>query len=514
MKLTFTTKDSISKILHTLEKLPSYKSITIYIVPDHEIFLHDRWGKQIHETIQTYQLQVVFSCSDLHSKRYFDRIWLSTRLQLPNSRSSLGARIITFFQQWWRLWSTWLLPKKQWLSTLVFLAEAGVIVVILYIFWWLLSPTALITIIPAHQMEPIVYNFLMMPASTSWDRFSFDNSSDQLVIPYKTGSVKTTESMAYPIQKIDYEITNAVIEATLYNTMPSTYSLIQGTTFVTKDGIPFKTNEAISLPAWVSEEEPSSVTIMLEALPYEDDGIPVGQRWNLQKDAVLYIKQLPESSKSHLIYATPTQLIQKWSTTEHGTVRASDLDSIQVSLNRTLQLRKKELLYQHVKNPQFFVLPFDDMISLHIDKFSTPTPVGSTWSTVEWEVTYSIDYATVSRKDISDAMHTYVGQRPQNDLSLLALQRQSVIFYSKRAISTGVYVVPTKVDLLWWYNFSSDATNLIEDMRSKIAWKTREEAKAILLAYPQVWDVRIRIRPPWYETLPPVSARIDFTRDD
>lgn len=326
----------------------------------------------------------------------------------------------------------------------------------------------------------------------------------------------TTEELWFPLQKIEYDITNARIEATLTNTLAAPFSLVQWTTFITDDGLLFKSDAAITIPAAsVSGGDEASwgtVTVVLEALAYQENWLPIGERGNLHVDTHLYIKNLSESMEDKLIYAIPDKLLKEWVTIERGVVRENDVASVEESLRRNLQQRKKELLYEHVKQGDRIIVPFDDLISLYVEDFSTTTPAWSTWSTVEWEVTYRIEYASIARSDLEKAIHVYLDQRPQQMLSLLALQRQNVIFYDPRKTGTGVYIVPTKFDVLRGYNFTQDSTNLLEDIRAKIAGKTKEEAQQIMITYEQIGNVDISIRPPRYDTLPPVASRINFSR--
>lgn len=403
-------------------------------------------------------------------------------------------------------------PQKKGLSALVLLAEVGVIGVILYLFRWLLSPTASISITPSHSTESIVYNFLITPAASTED---FSNKP-QLQLQYSTWYITTTEELTFPLQKIEYEITNARIEATITNTLPSAFSLVQWTTFTTEEGIIFKTDVAVTIPAAEAVDWENIILwttkVYLDALPYQENWLPIGERGNLHADTHLYIKNLAESNEDKLIYAIPDKLIQQWATTERGIVHENDVANVEASLRNMLQQRKKELLYQHVKQWERIIVPFDELITLEVQNFSTTTPAGSTWSTVEWEVTYRIDYVSISRADLEKSIHKYLSQRPQDVLTLLALQRQNIIFYTPRETWTGVYIVPTKFDVLRGYNFSDDTTNLLEDMRAKIAGKTKQEAHAILIWYEQVWNIDITIRPPRYDTLPPIASRIDFSR--
>ncbi len=60
MKLQFDKKDSIYKIFKTINKIPSYRAVTIFIDGQNPFFRNLRRGKQIMELIEQHHLQATF----------------------------------------------------------------------------------------------------------------------------------------------------------------------------------------------------------------------------------------------------------------------------------------------------------------------------------------------------------------------------------------------------------------------------------------------------------------------
>ena len=162
MKLTFKAQDSIYKIFKTLQKIPSYKKVKVFIDHQHSLFHHQRRGEQIKEEIEKNHLQVVFVCKTLAAKEYFNNCELATQYN-PASRLQRARQSIEWLAFWSKKAHKNLLVKKTYLSYLVLLSEWAVIFLVIYFFWNVLSPNATLHITPAHHVESIVYNFRFFP---------------------------------------------------------------------------------------------------------------------------------------------------------------------------------------------------------------------------------------------------------------------------------------------------------------------------------------------------------------
>lgn len=74
MKLHFDKKDSIYKIFKTINKVPSYRSVTISIDPHHAFFHNQRRGKQVMELIEQHHLQAIFLATTTQAHDYLTSI--------------------------------------------------------------------------------------------------------------------------------------------------------------------------------------------------------------------------------------------------------------------------------------------------------------------------------------------------------------------------------------------------------------------------------------------------------
>ncbi|USN55316.1 MAG: hypothetical protein H6765_01605 [Candidatus Peribacteria bacterium] len=52
MRLHFDKDDSIYKIFKTIRKIPSYRTVKIFIDAEHDFFATKRWGQEVLESLE------------------------------------------------------------------------------------------------------------------------------------------------------------------------------------------------------------------------------------------------------------------------------------------------------------------------------------------------------------------------------------------------------------------------------------------------------------------------------
>ena len=162
MRVQFDANDSIYKIFKTIRKIPSYRSIKIFIDPAHEFFTNDRWGKEILESLSKNNIDATFIVKDLKSKRYFEDLDAPVMYQQQNIfykmlRSGYQFVFAT------RDFHNSLLIKQNYISYLVIATEVAVIGGVLYLFWGMISPNAKIVVRPGITIDAIVYSYQYYP---------------------------------------------------------------------------------------------------------------------------------------------------------------------------------------------------------------------------------------------------------------------------------------------------------------------------------------------------------------
>ncbi len=80
-------------------------------------------------------------------------------------------------------------------------------------------------------------------------------------------------------------------------------SLLPNTILVNDDGITFKTDARVTIPPG-NPAQPGKIDVDVRAEKIAENGMIVGELGNITQDSVLYVKKLPESMESKLVYAT------------------------------------------------------------------------------------------------------------------------------------------------------------------------------------------------------------------
>ena len=125
------------------------------------------------------------------------------------------------------------------------------------------------------------------------------------------------------------------------------------------------------------------------------------------------------------------------------------------------------------------------------------------------DVTFNFLY--LKRSDIVKAFTQYVTERQSDSIELISINPNSLIFIQELSYVNGsdsVFMIPTKVSIYQWYDFKRDLKWIIPAIRTNIAWKSLEEARKLILQYPEISSVKINLWIFQWDVLPNVKSRI------
>ena len=158
MKLFFLKDNSLYKIFKTLEKVPNNKTVHIYIDPEHAFFDNERRGKQLQEIIHEKKLKAFFVTKTEKARNFFQKIGLEVIHQEKHKiLKALNLMYLFFFNI--KNFHLQMYAKKNYIFYAIFGFETAFFLIILYLLYSLILPSTIITIIPANQVENIIYNF-------------------------------------------------------------------------------------------------------------------------------------------------------------------------------------------------------------------------------------------------------------------------------------------------------------------------------------------------------------------
>ena len=505
MKFFFVSEDSLYKIFKTLEKIPKWKNVEISIDSHHSLFDNEWWGKQIKDVLDKRQIKAVFVTKTEKSKKFFDKIWLKTNHIEKNKFMKFFRILYLFVFDIKKFHLNTLQNRKNYTLFLVFWFEVLFVFVIIYLIYSLILPGAKIDIMPSQQVETIIYNFRYYPSLDS----EYPRYSRFISIPFYTWWLDYSYNMSMNTVNVKYLQNPSYGSIKIYNKTEKDYNFVPNTRFVTDDGRLFQTTNRVELPAWY-QWVPWEVIINIKAMEKDEDGILLWKRWNITKWTNLYIRNLKQSMFLKEIYAVAMNDFTWWSLMTDGVVTQKDIDLLSEKLVFYVSQQKKNIAKQNFNIKDSLLLAFDNTIHSTIKNINIPHQVWEEISVLSGHVDIHLDFFYVKWEDLIQSFSTYINQRPSDKTQLISINKDSLSFFEEDWISEkdGTFIVPTKIDIIQWYDFKKDVVGILEDIKSQIVWWDKETARKYILNFPEISSAKIRVTPAWYNNIPKLKSRI------
>ncbi len=501
MKLQFDRNDSFYKIHKILEKLKTKKSVIIEIHPQNSVFDNIWFGKELIDTLNENNIDYQFICKDNKTRKYYKQLGTEPILDKGNSFFRAYKIFYDFFIKAGNIHKE-ILRKRDYFSYILIFFEIGILFYVFRFFYQLISPNATITIRWDYTLEEIVYNFRYFPA---WQEDKYQESNF-LSIPYHTGMLSFEHTISIPVDSIKYLQKPSKWKIRVYNTSMFDYSLVANTKFVTEDGLVFTCNDRISLPPW-TKDKPTEAVVDAQAVETDLTGNLIWVKWNIIKGTKLYVKNLKESFYLKELYAVAETDFGWWESITDWTVSQKDMDILSDKLKDYVVKNKKILLQNKLKKDDKILMPYDDFMSLNITWIDFNGKIWDKLSLLDGTVHFEIWYRYIVREDFRATINKYLQERMSENRKLVNMDKNSLVFYNKYRVGEN-FAVPTKVDLVWGYDFEKDINWIKNEILSKISNKSKAEAEKVILSYPEVWFVDIKISPSWYNILPNLKSNI------
>lgn len=492
-----------------MKKVPPYKKVSITIEKNHELFKHKRWAQQLTELINQHHIDAEFQVKNSQQEEYFATAGL-------HYTTEWNKGIRWYFEKAKkRLFSTksihkQLLAKKNAPSYLIVWAEVAVLIVVGSFFRWLVSPKAEITIVPSHEIVPIVYQYWFHLA---WSGASTNSElHDQITIPYSIGNIEYNQEMTIDVQDITYSYSPANGQVEFINTLQDPVSLVWGTQLTTTWWALFTLDRRINIPAW-TENRPWKVRVNVTARDYTDEWVAIWALWNIDHWTELYIKNLEESLEDKKVIAVARRWFDNWETIGKWTVIQEDIEDIEQTILVSMEKNKRSHLQEQFNDHDtVIILPFDELITFSVNEFISTATVWDNATFVDWIVKSDLQYAYITVEDFFDSVEQYIKERPIQWKFLIDYDPHSIAFYTlnREQENPSHFTIPIKVNTIRWYNFFDDDYDLWKEMINTVKQLSRKEAKEKLLEYEEVRDVTIKLSPPRYDTLPQENQRINI----
>ncbi len=507
MKLFFLKEHSLYKIFKTIEKVPDGRTIHVYIDPEHSFFDNEWWWNQIKELLSKKQINCFFVTKTEKARYFFASLGLSV-LHQEQHRVLQFFRVIYDFFFNIKKFHLQAYAKKNYIFYVVFSFEVIFVLLILYLLYSLILPSAHIKITPSHQVENIIYNFRYYPV----EDVDYPQYSRYLSVPFFSQYVDYKYDLTVNVSNIKYIQHPSQGTVVLYNKITKDFSFLPNTKFVTSDGRMFASTKAFKIPAG-TETNPWTASVVLQAVEYDEAGVLMWTRWNIPKNTKLFIRNMKTSFYMEQLYAQAVDTFSWWTLDSQWIITQKDIDILSGKLLEYIYSQKKNIVANNFKDPTQIVLQFDNLIRTQVQNVFVQNKVWEKSSLLKWSITVRLTFFSVKRENLLTLFSTYLKQRSTDKIKALKVDQNSITFFKNIKSESGVFIVPTKVSVFQSYDFFTDINGILPDIKSRIVWLSKEKAREIIVSYPEIWGIKVIIRPPWYTTVAKLKSRIKIYID-
>lgn len=503
MKLFFLKEHSLYKIFKTIEKVPNGRTIYIYIDPEHAFFDNERWGKEIKDILQKKNLNVFFVTKTDTSKYFFSSLGLNVLHQEKHKIVKYIRLIYDFFFNI-KKFHLQVYTKKSYIFYVVFGFEILFVLIILYLLYILLLPSTRINIVPVSQVENIIYNFRYYPYNDT----QFKEQSRYLNVPYFTGYIDYKYDMTISTANIKYiqQPSQGVVE--MINKVPQDYSFIKNTRFVTEDGLQFVAVDYFELPQG-TEANPGKVLLTLQAMEQDIHWDLIWSRANISEWTKVYIKNIKNSYYVKDIYWVALKDFSGGNIFSEGIVSSGDIDILSGKLLNTLYKEKMNIVNANFKLPNTMVLNFDSLITTTVKDVQIANVPWEESPLIKWSIIARFNFNYIKIEDLLHVVDIYVKQRLYDKMKVSEVDTSSIVFFKNiKEEEKNIFIVPTKIDIKQYYDFTKDINHILPDLKNRVVGLYEDKAREILFSYPEISSFDIMIRPPWYTTVSKLKSRI------
>lgn len=510
MKFFFAKTDSLYKIFKSLEKIPSHRSVEIFIDPEHSLFDNEWWGQQIKDIIDENKIDATFVTKNRKNRDYLESVWLKTNLiKEKNIQRAINTFYLFFFNI--KKFHLQTYESKKYLFWFVFFLE------ILFIFWILrfiislIVPNANITIQASESTETIVYNVRYYPHNDPLAAVE----TRFLYVPFYTGSLSYKHELNISTANSKSISNPSHGEIKIYNKKEQEYSLLKDTQFVTSEWLIFRAIDDFVLDAW-SEEHPSERIITVRADDFDENWDLIGIRWNIPFKTQMVIKNLEESALFKDIWAETLENFYWWESEYVWDVTQQDIEHLQEQLIDQVYKKKISVVSENFPITWWFLLPFDSITTTTFDSIVIPQLSWEKISIISWEAYVTYNYNYVLWSDLYQVFMTYVNERQSENNLIVSIDSNTLQFLKDSNTTNSyeikkiwkVYSIPTQINVIQTYDFESDPKQIIPQIKDEIAGMSIDDARNyILTTYDEIWSVKIST-PLRYNSIPVVKSRI------
>lgn len=423
--------------------------------------------------------------------------WVAHRknrdLNKPTSKWALGA------------------PSGKTLGTLV----AGSLFLLIVISYVAL-PGATVTVVPQSNVVEQSTNIILANASRYGTRPTLETNGH--VLAYFPIEATIEHSLTYTSTGEIFDGTHARGAVTLFNERSTSWPLVAFTRLQTEDGLVFRTQEAVTVPA-VGPDGPGSVQVSVLSDEVDAYGRVIGSRGNIPPSS-FFLPGLREESRKTL-YARSSVAFEGGTSVVTLKVTKEDLEAARV----LVESRMREGLEQSLKEE---VARRNELNGTHLElligrgatKSDEPNIVVPDYLAETLQDSFSVQgklkvYGVAyDRTEFEAVLGEELQRRKSPEKTLVKVEGDSISYEIFELEKTpGQIKLTATIQGIEAYAFDPSDENgarLIKKIKEHIAGKSIKEAEDYVQNLPEINKVTVSSWPVWAPTIPTVFDNIEI----
>jgi hypothetical protein len=334
-------------------------------------------------------------------------------------------------------------------------------------------------------------------------------------------SITLQKTVTYSSTGQVFDGTNASGTVTLINERSTPWALVAFTRLQSDEGLVFRTQEAVTVPAATTSGY-GSADVPVLADEKDIYGRVIGERGNVGPSAFV-LPGLREESQQ-ILYGRSAAAMSGGTTIVTLQVTQEDLDASGEFLTSQLEAMAEESLEQEIEsrnalnNTNLMLLTGYGAVTLGDATISVPTQLaGALQDSFDVSGTLTISGYAFDRDAFMSLMQTELEARKSPDKVLLKIDADSLTIELFEINKTaGLLKFTATIKGLEAYDFNPETENgaaLIKKIKEHIAGKPIKEAEDYVQNLPEIDKVTISTWPIWAPTIPTVLENIEIELD-
>lgn len=384
--------------------------------------------------------------------------------------------------------------RKRWVFGLL-----GASLALFFIIAYVALPGATILIEPASNVLTKAVNVVLEPNPSdprSLKVYDVETEVEYTITHNATGLI-TNDS------------TNASGNLTVINTRNVEQVLVAQTRFQTEDGIVFRLQQEVVIPAG-SPSTPGTMVVYVVADALDANGVAVGERGNIPASK-FFLPGLKEDTRDE-IYAESYDAMTGGETVTRVQVTEQDLIAAQVELEQELKekvvaaLRKEVLAESNAQGVNLKLLESEDGLVYGPALINLPyTLVGQEQQTFDVSGSMTISGVAYNHDDLYNLLKTEIVSTKTPGKQLISVDENSISLQVLEVDAANEsYKITAQIQGIEEYEIDPElegGSKLAEKIKEHIAGKSIEEAKSYIQNLPEVNSVEINVWPVWSPTI-------------